>query len=263
MAAGQYPITGPRGGNTGDERTVTKGEPFPPTPKAVGKRKKKVEQFVTLRMGGWVGLSGDLVNCARALLQMALDERRREVLRYPADHFSEYAVGSILLLVTGFDAWLNEVLSEALFVSDRERLKGLADEPLLCRYYGIPHRVAGAQMPANQELSLLVDLRHEIAHYLPRIIPDEGNVPGWLAELRRRQLFFQSDEDDAPLGWRLASYRLAYWAWETVEAAVAEFVSAACVEVEGAAPLGSHCAGNFGIFRTICPPTQLAGSGSV
>lgn len=30
--SGQYPIQGPRGGSTGAERTVTKGEPFPPTP---------------------------------------------------------------------------------------------------------------------------------------------------------------------------------------------------------------------------------------
>jgi hypothetical protein len=31
--SGQYPIQGPRGGDTGKERTVVKGEPFPPTPK--------------------------------------------------------------------------------------------------------------------------------------------------------------------------------------------------------------------------------------
>jgi len=31
--SGQYGIVGPRGGNTGEERTVTKGEPMPPTPK--------------------------------------------------------------------------------------------------------------------------------------------------------------------------------------------------------------------------------------
>lgn len=30
--SGQYPIQGPRGGETGEERTVVKGEPFPPTP---------------------------------------------------------------------------------------------------------------------------------------------------------------------------------------------------------------------------------------
>lgn len=32
--SGQYGIVGPRGGDTGKERTVTKGEPFPPTPKS-------------------------------------------------------------------------------------------------------------------------------------------------------------------------------------------------------------------------------------
>jgi len=32
--SGQVEIVGPRGGKTGEERTVVKGEPFPPTPKA-------------------------------------------------------------------------------------------------------------------------------------------------------------------------------------------------------------------------------------
>jgi hypothetical protein len=31
--SGQYPIQNPGGGKTGAERTVTRGEPFPPTPK--------------------------------------------------------------------------------------------------------------------------------------------------------------------------------------------------------------------------------------
>jgi hypothetical protein len=30
--SGQYEIVGKRGGETGKERTVTKGEPLPPTP---------------------------------------------------------------------------------------------------------------------------------------------------------------------------------------------------------------------------------------
>ena len=30
--SGQYEIVGPRGGRTGDERTVTRKEPMPPTP---------------------------------------------------------------------------------------------------------------------------------------------------------------------------------------------------------------------------------------
>ncbi len=32
--SGQYEITGPRGGRTGVERTVTKGEPLPPSEKS-------------------------------------------------------------------------------------------------------------------------------------------------------------------------------------------------------------------------------------
>ena len=31
-ASGQYEIVGPRGGRTGEERTVVKNEPMPPTP---------------------------------------------------------------------------------------------------------------------------------------------------------------------------------------------------------------------------------------
>lgn len=40
--SGQYEITGPRGGRTGQERTVTKGEPLPPTPEP-GQRYKLVD----------------------------------------------------------------------------------------------------------------------------------------------------------------------------------------------------------------------------
>jgi hypothetical protein len=32
--SGQYGIVGPRGGKTGAERTVVKGEPLPPTPQS-------------------------------------------------------------------------------------------------------------------------------------------------------------------------------------------------------------------------------------
>jgi len=42
--SGQYEIVGPRGGETGEgERTVTRGEPFPPTPEP-GQRYKLVDR---------------------------------------------------------------------------------------------------------------------------------------------------------------------------------------------------------------------------
>lgn len=40
--SGQYEIRGPRGGRTGEERTVVKGEPLPPTPQK-GQRYKLVD----------------------------------------------------------------------------------------------------------------------------------------------------------------------------------------------------------------------------
>jgi len=40
--SGQVEIIGPRGGKTGEERTVVKNEPFPPTPKA-GQKYKPVD----------------------------------------------------------------------------------------------------------------------------------------------------------------------------------------------------------------------------
>ncbi len=40
--SGQYEIVGPRGGSTGKERTVVKGEPFPPTEKS-GQKFKLVD----------------------------------------------------------------------------------------------------------------------------------------------------------------------------------------------------------------------------
>ncbi|MEG4917688.1 hypothetical protein QUB12_32010 [Microcoleus sp. B7-D4] len=41
--SGQYEIEGPRGGKTGNERTVSKGEPLPPTPKS-GQTYKLVDE---------------------------------------------------------------------------------------------------------------------------------------------------------------------------------------------------------------------------
>lgn len=32
--SGQYEVVGPRGGRTGEERTVVRGEPLPPTPQS-------------------------------------------------------------------------------------------------------------------------------------------------------------------------------------------------------------------------------------
>ena len=45
-ASGQYGIIGPRGGKTGVERTVVRGEPLPPPPRA-GEKYKLVDKTKT------------------------------------------------------------------------------------------------------------------------------------------------------------------------------------------------------------------------
>jgi hypothetical protein len=45
-ASGQYEIIGPRGGKTGVERTVVRGEPLPPPPMA-GEKYKLVDRTKT------------------------------------------------------------------------------------------------------------------------------------------------------------------------------------------------------------------------
>ena len=58
QASGQYIIVDPSGNKTGDERTVVKGEPFPPTPrsgehyKLVDKTKHTSDQSGTVRVTG-------------------------------------------------------------------------------------------------------------------------------------------------------------------------------------------------------------------
>ena len=40
--SGQYPMVGPKGGDTGQEVTVVKGEPFPPTEGWTGRRRRSL-----------------------------------------------------------------------------------------------------------------------------------------------------------------------------------------------------------------------------
>lgn len=51
-ASGQYEIIGPRGGHTGQERTITRGEPLPPTPKVGQSQTGQKTMLGRARMGG-------------------------------------------------------------------------------------------------------------------------------------------------------------------------------------------------------------------
>jgi len=83
--SGQYEIIGPRGGRTGDERTVTRGEPLPPHPKTragLQDRRPHQAQERTVRSFHTVAAGAVLTWIRRpaACLGRPLDRRRRPVV---------------------------------------------------------------------------------------------------------------------------------------------------------------------------------------
>lgn len=132
----------------------------------------------------------------------------------------------------------------------------LAFEPVSKKYYEIPQRVAKAEIPPRTELDLVIQLRHEIVHYLPRVVKEEGSVPNWFLELHKRRLFITSSSSDGDfvLAHKLGSYRLAYWAFESVAGAVADLLDALGAKADSIRLTAS----NFGHYRSAPSPTELA-----
>lgn len=219
----------------------------------MSKRRDKKTQFLARESGAMWPLSGDLAYCAFFELHLALNERRQPVYRTPTNHYTIHALGSILLLVAALEAWLNEAISFFGFMN--QDLKYLAFKPIGSKYYEIPKLVADTEIPPRTELDLVIELRNEIAHFLPRVIKEEGNVPEWFVELHRRRLFITSSKSDVDFTFsqKLGSYRLAYWAWESVASAVADLLDALGPEAERI----RWSASNFGHYRSICSPSEL------
>jgi hypothetical protein len=234
----------------------------------MSRRKQRQQQFLRVRTGWYNPLSPMLLKSALVLLDAALHERRGDVTRLQENHYSWHAVGSIALLIEGLEAWLNERIWSLYSSAEPDILK-LADKPIKQKYCQVPQRIKGVEMRLGADLDMVIDVRNEIAHFLPRII-EEGpkitrHVPPWLEELYQRQLFLivperkvkeverEGGRIDVPLQQLLCSYRLAYWAWETVAEAVAGFV-----EVLGEADPVGYSVPAFERYKTVVfPPGRL------
>jgi hypothetical protein len=200
-----------------------------------------------------MSISAELVHCACVELLMALEDRLRPGwYREPNNHSSSHCLGGVLLLVAGLEAWLNESVP-VLFMADKSD-RVVALHPVLRKYYEIAKRANGAEVPLNQELEMLVDVRNEIAHYLPYRTTEQDKVPRRFAELQRRGLFITTRDPDWHFTQKLSSYRLAYWAFSTVEAAVKALLMALGPTMNRV----SFTAENFYDYRSIRPPEELA-----
>ena len=215
-------------------------------------RKVRHRQFRTPQTGSISTLSSGLLVCAESELRDALADRGPGKAHTADNHWSPHSVGSILLLIAGLEPWLNE--STLLLEPYSPGLRKLADKRVAQKYQEIPMAVTGRSPAVTQELSLVLKVRDEIAHFLP--ITVRGGVPDWLTELQARGLLITSPdpEVDYDFAVKLASYALAYWAWESVSQAVVYFVDA----------VGPHAKAlrastvNFEGFRSVCPPSRLA-----
>ena len=111
-------------------------------------------------------ISHELLTSARLLLMLALDQRRQEVFRISKNHYSSYAPAVIVIVVTAFDAWLNELLGSARSEVSDDRLAEVIDRPTIDRYKEIAS-LSGASLSPTSALNILIKTRNEIVHYLP------------------------------------------------------------------------------------------------
>lgn len=214
-------------------------------------RKQRHATFQAPQAGSISGLSWALLACGESELGDALGDRGPGVARTHDNHWSPHSSASILLNVAGLEAWLNE--STLLLEPHCPGLRQEADSAVVEKYRRIPERVAGRSPVVSEELSLVLKVRDEIAHFLP--ITVKGGVPQWLTGLQARGLLLTSPEPEVDYDFavKLSSYALAYWAWETVSQAVADFLDALGPQ----AKLLRLTSTNFDGFRSLCPPNRL------
>ena len=218
-------------------------------------RKLRHKQYRTPETGSISNLSASLLACAESELSDALADRGPGKAHTVDNHWSPHSVGSILVLIAGFEAWLNEstLLLEHCCAGLREKANSSVRE----KYREIPKAITGKSASVSRDLDLLLTVRDEVAHFLPMTV--EGGVPEWLSDLQSRGLFITSPRADADydFGAKLASYALAYWAWETVSQAVADFLQA-LGPLDPQAKALRLSAENFEGYRSLCGPNRLA-----
>jgi hypothetical protein len=227
-------------------------------------KSERYHQFVKGPSGTavWGSMSPALAISACALLERGLHARRGQVVRKRNTHPSFCAVGSIVLLVDAFELWLNEVVDH-LYTFDAQRTLSkrfkaeMANLSTLSKYRRIPEVAANTPIRENADLETVVELRNEITHHLARWSGVADPLPPWFEDLFQRDLFFWSPGENKAIGIpmddQVSSYALAYWAWETIDKAVADFLKALGAKASGV----ELTARNFQRYRCLCPPSRL------
>ncbi len=211
-------------------------------------RRERHDDFAS-RQQGWAGtLSSALLECAGAQLRLGLKDRTGEVDKTADNHCTPHAAGSIVLLVDGFEAWLNEAVWVLRPATPKLMEKEVAKRPVLCKYRAIPEYVTGTKLSVTESLKQAVGLRHEIVHWLPYARQGREAVPKKYTALQQKGLFITAKHKEADFNFedKLQSYKLARWCWEEIETAVRRFVDAvndASLRIDGTAA-------NFSLYKS-------------
>jgi hypothetical protein len=199
-------------------------------------------------------VSDSLAECAFSELRVALSDRDGQPAN-GGNHVSSHALGSLVLLVDAFDAYLTEVLSFALPPGHRrarELQRFAARASTLRKYAEAPKRITGGRdLAVSEDLNAIVSLRHEIVHVLPTIPRTDAAVPARFSVLTERGVLMT--EKTGPWARQISSYRLAYWAWGVIDAAVHDLAKAIGPEV----PQATTLARNFQRYLMLPAPDRL------
>lgn len=202
------------------------------------------------------GIAWQLSQCSYYELSKALEDREKNNARSKDNHYSIHSLGSIILVVCAFDAWMNENLTpfrHFLAMSDEyieEMLNSHTDKKyqLMAKYVR-----EDFEIPSN--LKVIVDLRDELIHFVPRVIIDKENLPSWLKKLSKLSLLIKTDSGkDYMLTDKLGSYKLAYWVWEELYKYAEELASMYQKYGRGA----YDRAQDFKAYINLTPPNKLS-----
>jgi hypothetical protein len=228
-------------------------------------RKTRIDEFKNGgRINPYMSFSQNLIWCANSELILSLEDRCEKVVCLKDNHYSPHAVGSIILLVTGLDSLLNEGLSSIKIIPGSGNVMDFADRPTMEKYYGTIQDLDGT-ITTDNDLDLVIKLRDEIVHYLPRNICEKGPrkyLPRVFYGLDRSGLFFRYPDSldyEVPFGDLICSYRLVHWAWKTVDMALNKFIAAfSSTRIPFVPSIYTTLYPNFQNYQKIPSPDDLA-----
>jgi hypothetical protein len=215
----------------------------------MSRRAERKEQFK--KSPGGDSFSPDIIVSAHTLLELALAERKRGVWRDVHNHYTAHATSVIVLAVTALDAWLMEYILAAAFRDPP--VKDIAHLSLFDRVRTFLTK-ADRVSPVLDELRLLIDVRDEIVHVLPRQLGPTYPLPSWLQSLDERGFMIKTTKGDFRMHQKFASYALAYWATTTAHACTQELMAVAPDSMPSSP---EWLARNFARYRHISSPEQL------